>query len=236
MVNSRWTRNHIDTIWQMPTRTDVVYPPVNTAVFQEIPLARDTAAPPLIISIAQFRPEKDHAKQIAAFARLLELLPSFTGRLVLIGGCRDAADRGRVEQLEQQARALGVGERVEFVINAPFETLLQYFGRALVGLHTMWCEHFGIGVVELQASGVITIAHNSGGPQSDIIDHGRTGYLADTVEEYAQSMHSVFTTLIPNQASYRQLQQAARTAAARFSDQVFFDAFSQSLSRGISSH
>ncbi len=30
-------------------------------------------------------------------------------------------------------------------------------------------EHFGIGVVEMQASGAIPIAHNSAGPRMDII-------------------------------------------------------------------
>jgi hypothetical protein len=33
----------------------------------------------------------------------------------------------------------------------------------------MWNEHFGIGVVELMAAGVVTIAHNSGGPKMDIV-------------------------------------------------------------------
>ena len=42
-------------------------------------------------------------------------------------------------------------------------------GRAQFGLHSMWCEHFGIGIVELMASGVIVVAHNSGGPKSDIV-------------------------------------------------------------------
>ena len=38
-----------------------------------------------------------------------------------------------------------------------------------IGVHTMWNEHFGIGVVEYMAAGLIPIAHNSGGPQMDIV-------------------------------------------------------------------
>ena len=33
----------------------------------------------------------------------------------------------------------------------------------------MWNEHFGISVVEMQAAGLVVLAHNSGGPLSDII-------------------------------------------------------------------
>ena len=48
-------------------------------------------------------------------------------------------------------------------------------------------EHFGIAVVELMASGIITIAHKSAGPLEDII--GGTdmpvGYLAETEDDYA---------------------------------------------------
>lgn len=48
-------------------------------------------------------------------------------------------------------------------------------------------EHFGIAVVELMSSGIITIAHNSAGPKTDIIGKSPQpiGYLADTAEEYA---------------------------------------------------
>jgi len=53
-------------------------------------------------------------------------------------------------------------------------------------------EHFGIAVVELMSSGIITIAHNSAGPKTDIIGPAssgqspkRIGYLADTAEQYA---------------------------------------------------
>jgi len=50
-------------------------------------------------------------------------------------------------------------------------------------------EHFGIAVVELMSSGIITIAHNSAGPKSDIIGPSKkpVGYLGDSVDSYAFS-------------------------------------------------
>eukprot|EP00008_Paramoeba_atlantica_P001349 CAMPEP_0201501614 /NCGR_PEP_ID=MMETSP0151_2-20130828/83682_1 /ASSEMBLY_ACC=CAM_ASM_000257 /TAXON_ID=200890 /ORGANISM="Paramoeba atlantica, Strain 621/1 / CCAP 1560/9" /LENGTH=60 /DNA_ID=CAMNT_0047895131 /DNA_START=1046 /DNA_END=1225 /DNA_ORIENTATION=+ len=52
----------------------------------------------------------------------------------------------------------------------------------------MWCEHFGIGVVEFMAAGLIPVAHNSGGPKMDIVIHD-TGYLAKDPKEYGEALH-----------------------------------------------
>lgn len=244
MVNSNWTKSHIDHIWQVPQRTFVVYPPVNTDSFSSLPLRRATSlrlpAPSngesqdqdfgqghLIVSISQFRPEKNQAKQVEAFSVFAQKHPEVDCQLVLIGSCRDEADIARVNALRTQAAGLGVGHRVKFQLNVSFETLREFLGRATVGLHTMWCEHFGIGIVELQAAGVIVIAHNSGGPKSDIVNPGVTGFLADTVEEYARALEHVFLQI--NDDARQAIQSNSRLAAARFSDQTFFDTFSQKV-------
>lgn len=73
--------------------------------------------------------------------------------------------QARVSALEARAEALGIRERVTFMTNAPYAQLKDQLRMAHAGLHTMWNEHFGIGVVELMAAGVITIAHNSAGPK-----------------------------------------------------------------------
>ncbi len=49
------------------------------------------------------------------------------------------------------------------------EEIIEQFSRVKVAIHTMKNEHFGISVVELMSSGIITIAHNSAGPKEDII-------------------------------------------------------------------
>lgn len=161
----------------------VVYPPCNTDNLRALPLPATVTATGagaataagkrqrLIISIAQFRPEKDHALQLRAFAEFRRRDPAAFAdvRLCLMGGCRDDGDAARVAALKQLAAQLQCADAVDFVLNAPFGELKAALGRSLCGLHTMWCEHFGIGVVEMQAAGVITIAHNSGGPKTDIV-------------------------------------------------------------------
>ena len=61
-----------------------------------------------------------------------------------------------------------------------------------------WNEHFGIGVVEMQAAGAVTIAHDSAGPRMDIVNPAArskdlvsqstdvTGFLATTESDYAE--------------------------------------------------
>jgi len=124
---------------------------------QDLPLA---PREPVILSVGQFRPEKDHPLQIRAFARFLN--SSSTGKnghinkkdikLVLLGSCRGAEDERRVEALRALAAEAGVGGQVEFVVGAPFPELKRWLGRASVGVHTMWNEHFGICVVEYMVS------------------------------------------------------------------------------------
>jgi hypothetical protein len=84
---------------------------------------------------------------------------------------------------------LGISDNVEFHTDVPNTELTdRWRARSLIGLHSMRDEHFGIGVVELMASGVITIAHRSGGPQSDIVQP------AVSVSEH-QSFNDIATSM-----------------------------------------
>lgn len=149
MVNSSWTLNHILLLWKVGHCTTTVYPPCDVQTFLDAPLREKKTTPGhLLVSVGQFRPEKNHPLQIRAFAKLLnkkkaESLPSL--KLVLIGGCRNQDDELRVNQLRRLCEELGVQEDVEFKINIPFDELKNYLSEGTIGLHTMWNEHFGIG-------------------------------------------------------------------------------------------
>lgn len=119
------------------------------------------------LSVGQFRPEKDHALQVRALAALRKLSGSSNNhdhdahprpsafedvRLVILGSCRNDGDRQVLERTRALAVELGVEERVQFVVNCSFDELKAWLGKASVGLHTMWNEHFGIGVVEMMVS------------------------------------------------------------------------------------
>lgn len=147
MVNSSWTLDHILSLWRAPNRTSVVYPPCDVSAFLDIPLEDDgDKKRHSIISVAQFRPEKDHRLQIRAFKKVLDRGRAGEAlKLVLIGGCRNQEDEDRVLMLRGLCQELGVSDKVEFKLNVSFEELKREMGEATIGLHTMWNEHFGIG-------------------------------------------------------------------------------------------
>lgn len=112
----------------------------------------------MVLSVGQFRPEKGHTLQIRAFAALQRLLDQETGlnekdvRLIVLGSCRNVDDERVLARVKALAAELGVADKVDFVVNCSFAELKEWLGRASIGLHTMWNEHFGIGVVEMMVS------------------------------------------------------------------------------------
>ncbi|TGZ64846.1 hypothetical protein CRM22_006146 [Opisthorchis felineus] len=238
MTNSSWTRNHILSLWG--GKPLVLFPPC------PVPTQKTAAAGrmPWIMSIGQFRPEKNHELQLEAFRLFLKRLHLLDSpqehdyRLLLVGGCRDARDLLLVDRLKELARSWGLIECVQFHVNVPYETLQSYFRKCMINLHTMVDEHFGIGVVEGMAAGLITVAHNSGGPLTDIIgpamnalpsggDSRHTnrgvGFLAATAEEYANCFEYILTRMTPDQL------EALRGAALSRSRELFSD---ECFSRG----
>ena len=105
----------------------------------------------------------------------------------MIGTVRGKADQAIVDDLKKQIKELRLENSVSFEVNAPRDRLFELFAEAKVAMHTMAFEHFGIALVELMSSGIITVAHKSAGPLEDIIGaapHG-VGYLADSKDSYA---------------------------------------------------
>ncbi|CAO3590276.1 unnamed protein product [Absidia cylindrospora] len=233
MVNSTWTKGHIDELWH--TDADIVYPPCDTERLNELPL---TGRKPMIISVAQFRPEKDHELQLKAMKRLIEKYPQWKNNngspveLVLIGSSRNMGDEQRILNLKQQCQQLGIEDMVRFEVNASFDMLVNCLGQGKVGLHTMWNEHFGIVVVEYQAAGLIPVAHKSAGPKMDIVvdyDGKPTGYLADDVETFADGLHAALSL---SEQEYMVMASNARASSSdRFSELAFSVELLRSLRR-----
>ncbi|THV05614.1 mannosyltransferase [Dendrothele bispora CBS 962.96] len=200
----------------------IVYPPVEPKEMVKFSLEDREK---VILSLAQFRPEKDHPTQLRAFAELLKTHPE-TGnnavKLVLIGGCRNAEDEARVEALKKLARELDIENKVEFILNAPYSDMLRWLSRASIGLSTMIDEHFGINVVEFMAAGLIPVAHESGGPLKDIIvpyNGERTGFHATTPTSFAQALHNALSL---SKEEDKAIRERARTSAVqRFSEEEF---------------
>ncbi|KAI9095198.1 hypothetical protein DFS34DRAFT_651528 [Phlyctochytrium arcticum] len=227
LVNSTWTLNHINDIYRIPSRTRIVYPPCTTTDLTTYPL---TNRHPVILSIAQFRPEKNHALQVRALSGLFKARPALKGKvkMVMVGGVRHAEDQRRVQTLKALIQELGLKDSITILENAAYETLQLLLRQSSIGLHSMQDEHFGIGIVEYMAAGLIPIAHNSGGPKLDIIRDGVTGLLATTVDEYVACLEKVLVGM--SELEVGEMRSAARESVRdRFSERQFVDGFVDAL-------
>ena len=178
MTNSSWTQGHIKKLWG-PWRKQklpiaVVYPPCAVKELnQEIEVSEESekSREKVILYIAQFRPEKNHQLILQSFADFVKTGSTAAkgAKLVLVGSVRDDHDSKRVYKLRLLVHELHIQDQVEFHLDASWPEILEWLRKASVGVNGMWNEHFGIGVVEYQASGLISVVHDSGGPKLDIV-------------------------------------------------------------------
>lgn len=222
MANSSWTRNHVAEIWN--TSVTTVYPPCNTSNLTKLGFTNKDRN--LIISMAQFRPEKNHKVQIEAFAALLKRLQEngieTMPKMNVIGSCRNEGDQKLVEDLKQLCVSLKVEKYVDFKVNLPYVDMEKLLEKASIAIHTMINEHFGISVVEFLASGLLTLAHNSAGPKLDIISEGETGFFAEDAPGFADVLYRLIT--MPETEAML-IRTKARSSVDRFSELAFEDAF-----------
>ncbi|KAG7304678.1 hypothetical protein JYU34_010024 [Plutella xylostella] len=234
MVNGSWTEEHINELWARPLSTHRVYPPCEVSELKKLRSLVKDSDPIRILSVAQFRPEKDHPLMLQALYELRTLLAKNELlwnkiKLVLVGSVRNAEDSERVQNLKDLAKHLSLEDSVQFVVNAPHAALLQHYQTSTAALHAMWNEHFGISVVECMAAGLVTIAHRSGGPLCDIVEPSppsRTGFLAAEPEEYARAILEVIALGAEDR---QRIVEAARASVDRFSTSEFEKAFMRSI-------
>jgi len=167
-------------------------------------------AAPYLLTVARLVPHKGQDVAIRALARLSVELPTL--RYVIVG---EGADEQRLRDV---ARAEGVEERVIFAGAMRDDALPSvYAGAALyVGLSRLLppinVEGFGISFIEAAASGVPSVAGDSGGVRSAVLD-GQTGVLVPP-EDPARVADAI-RTLLRDEPMRRRLGDAAREAAVQ---------------------
>ncbi|KRG06812.1 GDP-Man:Man(3)GlcNAc(2)-PP-Dol alpha-1,2-mannosyltransferase isoform X1 [Drosophila mojavensis] len=234
MVNSTWTENHIVELLNVPLKTHRVYPPCEIEHLKKLEHIENNDEI-IIVSVGQFRPEKNHPLQLQVLYELRTLLAKDEAlwnriKLVIVGSCRHEEDYERLHNMEDLAKHLSLENSVEFKVNVSYDDLLNIYKQAIIGLHTMWNEHFGIGIVECMAAGIIMIAHKSGGPLFDIIETSegsQNGFLATDAVEYAASILNI---IINPAETNRNIRNAARSSVERFSEKEFNNQFLRAIS------
>lgn len=233
MANSTWTMQHLTSIWALKEeRMTLVYPPCDTALLSTFSV--DQPRRKHIVCVAQFRPEKDHPTLLRAFAMLVHELQSGIGRdlrLILIGTVRGEEDLARVQALRELSNSLQIESMVDILTDVPWPEVLSVLQHSWIGTNAMWNEHFGIGVVEYMAAGLIPVVHDSAGPKLDIVTPFRgaaTGFHADSVTTFAEGFASA---LLMNDQECQEMRHRCQLSSARFSESVFASAWQRMMAR-----
>jgi glycosyltransferase involved in cell wall biosynthesis len=141
----------------------------------EVPRLRDRLGLPreriLIVYTGRLLRGKGLDVLLAAFARLAARQP--LAHLVLVGSGAGQA-LSVEEQLQEQARAAGLAERVTFT--GRVENVQEYLQAADVFAFPSLFEALGLSLVEAAACGLPCVGSRTGGIV-DIIEHGRSGFL-----------------------------------------------------------
>lgn len=227
MSNSTWTFNHMKKIFGQGQKHGILYPPCSVDEYKN-PL--DNNRRNVIVSFAQFRPEKDHQLQIEILERLRSMGHNI--KLEMVGSIRHEDDKRIVSSLERMIISKGLQDYVSIHINLPMSEIKDKFKSARFGIHTMKDEHFGIALIEMMSSGLILFAHNSAGPRFDIIGSSSInstnrvcGFLANDKEEFIDCLNKA----IQKPETYLAIQTNAREKVQEFSIQTFRKKFISSM-------
>jgi glycosyltransferase involved in cell wall biosynthesis len=156
---------------------------------------------------------------VDAFESILGDLPS-DWRLVLLGKLNDhdEVSARKFEELQRRCRNLPVA----FEVNVSAQRKREVLAGASIYWHGtgLGCrepheaermEHFGIAVVEALQAGVVPLCYSHGGP-TEIIEHGRSGFLFDDTNELA----GYTLALVGDERLQAKMRQAGRQRAANF--------------------
>lgn len=168
-----------------PPRFQVLYNPVEAQFLAGAcrpPAARDYARP-AIARVSRADPGKWSRLAVEFLPYLRELIPDFTYHVV-----------GGIDMAREFVQAHGLQGQVRF--HDPFVAeadLAAFLDQASVFAHANDTgESFGLCIAEAMSAGLPVVTHPSPFPrdnaQVELVEHGRTGLVATTAEEYAQAL------------------------------------------------
>ncbi len=162
---------------------------------------------PLLITVARLVPHKGQDMGIRALASLSRDFPQL--RYIMVGEGHDE------QRLRGLARELGVADKVAFVgpmrddeLPEAYATSTIYLGASRVDKEIN-VEGFGISFLEAGASGIPSVAGDSGGVRSAVRD-GETGIVVPPTD--ADAIADAIRALLVNPERRQQMGRAARRA------------------------
>ena len=203
---SNYLRDRTLRMFDVKTKIEVIYNSVNCDVYAPNPKVaeemRAEYAPNgqrVLVHLSNFRPVKRLTDVIEIFDRVHKQIPS---RLLLIG---DGPDRSVAEWLAVQK---GIHDDVLFL--GKQDQINDKLTIADIMLLPSELESFGLAALEAMACEVVPIATRAGG-LPEVVDHGKTGYLADVGDVETMSRYAI--ELLQNDKLLADMRKQARAAA-----------------------
>lgn len=157
----------------------------------------------LLVHLSNFRPVKRLPDVIEIFDRVQKQIPS---RLILMG---DGPDRSTAEWM---VRKKGLAKRVFFL--GKQDNVQEKLALADLMLMPSELESFGLAALEAMACKVPAVSTNVGGIP-ELIEHGKTGYLAEVGDVETMAKYSV--EVLSDDAKLKNMGELARyEAQSRF--------------------
>ncbi|MGH9163763.1 MAG: glycosyltransferase [Vicinamibacteraceae bacterium] len=195
--------------------------------------ARFSARPKekLILSVGRFSrngTQKRQLEMVQAFARARDTYLHGWEYWCVGGVSESPVDKMYFSEVAHAAK----GHPVRLIPNAPGQVVKDAYERAAVfwhgagygvdeHLHPEQAEHFGMSTVEAMAAGCVPVVIRKGG-QREIVEHAKSGFLADTLDELVSRSHE----LAASPRLRETMAAAARERARVFTD---LDAFADRM-------
>jgi len=208
---SNYLRDRTKKVLDVKKGIEVIYNSVNCDVYSrnqanaaEIRKEYVPNGERVLVHLSNFRPVKRLTDVIEIFDRVHKQVPS---RLLLIG---DGPDRSVAEWLAVQK---GIHDDVLFL--GKQDQIAEKLSIADIMVLPSELESFGLAALEAMACEVVPIATRAGGVP-EVIDHGRTGYLADVGDVETMARYAI--ELLRDEKKMREMGKQARAVAMeRFS-------------------
>jgi L-malate glycosyltransferase len=175
----------------------------------------------VLVHLSNFRPVKRVEDVIEIFDRVNAVVPS---KLLMIG---DGPDRSKAEWLAMKKH---IHDRVLFL--GKQDRVHEKLAVADIMLLPSQLESFGLAALEAMACEVIPIATNAGG-LPEVIDHGRTGFMADVGDVDTMAAHAIDVLSDPKKLkdiSYRARVMAQSRYCATKIIPIYEDFYNQVVS------
>jgi glycosyltransferase involved in cell wall biosynthesis len=135
----------------------------------------------VLLYASRMSPEKNMVSIIKRFKQIHKKVPD--SHLLIVGS--DGPSSGRIHSLCKRLNYVSCAGRV------PFNDLLKLFNTADLTCLWSWVEAEGLVLIEAMAQGTPNVGANGYGIR-DVIRHGKTGYLANNLDEFRDKVIKLF--------------------------------------------